>query len=1785
MKTNFKKLMAMVLAMLMVVSVFSTLATAVEYCDEKDHTWQIVDTVAPTCEKAGYDWCVCTTCYKADIKNVTPKTQHVAGEWVVVTEPGCSHADGQEGKEEQRCTVCDEVIATKTIDALEHKFVKIYDENAVCGEYTLVYWQCQQTLIDGTICGVIKDYSNEVKTHDFVNHTVTKEPTCDEYGILTYSCSDPNCDATVEVKIDMIPHVLVDHEGQAPTCTEKGWYAYQTCENCDYTTYEEIGVTAHNYVADVTAPTCTEKGYTTFTCACGDSYVDNYTNALGHTKLVSVKLPTCTEPGEDTWTCGRCGVVWGGVCRPAKGHQWSDWSYTEGNCQTEATATRTCATCGEVETETFEKGTHVKPTNPDDITATVVKDSTDRKNSYCAITYVCTVCNLPQIEKAEHTDMTYGEIQKYPTCTEEGISANYCGACGFYETIFTDPTDHSYGETVIPPTCTEQGYSTFKCTNVDKNTGVVCGHEIEHGNYVPATGHGNYTVIFGGGPTCTENAKLDITCNACGYKVPESEWLTWENLVGMGALGHRPAADDGDCTTPVLCTRCNGVLTEAETAHTPTTDSTDCTVEVGCTECDVILRTAKAHNPGPAATCKADQVCLDCGAVLVESSPNFHPQDGVTSGIAITTFATCTTGAAGTLFCHLCAVQDTPVSWKGITKNIDADELASMTDAEIAKATGYAEWIIALLKPEGHNLVQVGAQVPTCQEAGWDAYEYCTKGCGYTTYNALPADPDNHSDLGYHTKSVKKVYNGVEMGWARTPSCYADGLVWYYCGDCAAADTTGTYNGWTETVANSIMDCHKDIADYGTELTDREVSSTCSIAGTKYYQCTHTYQTCDSVKVPVLDNGVVVGYTIDYRLNTYTCDKIVAVESDFANHTFGIVNGITFADCENGATVDAKCVYCDYQFTLAEFNAYTGLNLSADALGHSYTSVVVAPTCAEVGYTLYTCSVCGDNYTKDEVDALGHTYDEVVTDPTCTDAGYTTYTCSVCGDGYVGDEVDALGHEYDSVVVAPTCTKDGCTEYTCSVCGDFYADTVVPALGHDYTVVITPETCTLDGAEIYTCQRADCDHGLDADGHGFGYVVIRPALDHDYVPHEAQAPDCENIGWDAYDTCTRCDYSTYVEKAALGHLPFDLTTDSAYQCLDCMSAPSCTKTGKGWGAYCQRGYEDENTRHCADAHEVIPALGHNYETDDITVGCTNYGFTYTICRSCGDGWGYTTTTGGSESIPQDEWVISGYFPSVQDSSNIFVHVAGVTSAALLHQGAIYVGDLDLSKYTKVVIYWGCDNGYITQGHYDANANNRIMLLSADMNMVMSPDESTVIAAETYTLHGWYVAAIEIDLTGVNYNGPVYVAVDTLPGTIVVVSSVEFVNDAPAVTQVPGIIMNYVPELGHDRVTGAVEAGCDTWGAEGDVCSRCGYEHENYKPIKPLGHNIVPHSTDEMELLCDRCGQMVDAHEGHYIVETNKHAFEALSVWSCKEYNYDLTQCTECGRKWTDVTYFHYLPHDWQTLEKVDATVSKDGYEKLQCANCGIEKTDVLPAIKDRVVVDFSVGTLFNGMYVEYTEDENGNALTGATVNGNKLVLAIDLTAQNVMMSNFELTISFNNEYLTFNQDASADFNANNGFANAFLANKDIVKTVSTSTSGKDVKITPDGATYLYLVFDVNASAYEKGKAFVTADFELIATKAINTETASVTVDTGADATAKIYMNGDLSGDGYFDLDDLQCMMDIIVAKEYNVQADINCDGGTRATMADLGRLQQILLNEGVNSDAYEQIIMGTYELN
>ena len=147
-------------------------------------------------------------------------------------------------------------------------------------------------------------------------------------------------------------------------------------------------------------------------------------------------------------------------------------------------------------------------------------------------------------------------------------------------------------------------------------------------------------------------------------------------------------------------------------------------------------------------------------------------------------------------------------------------------------------------------------------------------------------------------------------------------------------------------------------------------------------------------------------------------------------------------------------------------------------------------------------------------------------------------------------------------------------------------------------------------------------------------------------------------------------------------------------------------------------------------------------------------------------------------IPQDQWVISGHMTHIvypdQEGHGPMITAGGVESAALLHQGSIALGEIDLSKYSKVIIYWGSDNGPGTQDLYAKNEHNRFALVNADKNMQMSPNEDTIIVAKTYELHGWAIAPFEIDLTGIDYNGPVFLTHDSLAGGFALVYSIEFV---------------------------------------------------------------------------------------------------------------------------------------------------------------------------------------------------------------------------------------------------------------------------------------------------------------------------------------------------------------------------------------------------------------------------
>ncbi len=69
-------------------------------------------------------------------------------------------------------------------------------------------------------------------------------------------------------------------------------------------------------------------------------------------------------------------------------------------------------------------------------------------------------------------------------------------------------------------------------------------------------------------------------------------------------------------------------------------------------------------------------------------------------------------------------------------------------------------------------------------------------------------------------------------------------------------------------------------------------------------------------------------------------------------------------------------------------------------------------------------------------------------------------------------------------------------------------------------------TCTAPAFYFYSCACGQ---------KGTTTFTNGTALGHDEQSHAARAATCTAIGWDAYVTCSRCDYTTYTERAALGH--------------------------------------------------------------------------------------------------------------------------------------------------------------------------------------------------------------------------------------------------------------------------------------------------------------------------------------------------------------------------------------------------------------------------------------------------------------------------------------------------------------------------------------------------------------------------------------------------------------------------------------------------------------------------
>ena len=266
------------------------------------------------------------------------------------------------------------------------------------------------------------------------------------------------------------------------------------------------------------------------------------------------------------------------------------------------------------------------------------------------------------------------------------------------------------------------------------------------------------------------------------------------------------------------------------------------------------------------------------------------------------------------------------------------------------------------------------------------------------------------------------------------------------------------------------------------------------------------------------------------------------------------------------------------------------------ATGHSPLDAVkedeIAPTCTSTGsyYSVVYCSVCGAELSREKKssDVTDHNIvNHNAQAPTCTEVGWEAYeTCSRC-DHTTYVEIPATGHNHVPAVKAPTCTEKGYTTYTCH-CGDTYVADEVSATGHNPASAVIENnvapTCTTAGSydSVVYCSVCDAEFSRET----------KPvdALDHNIVNHNAQSPTCTEVGWEAYETCSHCDHTTYVEIPATGHME---AIDEAVEAT--LSSPGLTA-----GSHCSK------CNAIIIAQVEVSALGSEIESGQNIVANTDY---------------------------------------------------------------------------------------------------------------------------------------------------------------------------------------------------------------------------------------------------------------------------------------------------------------------------------------------------------------------------------------------------------------------------------------------------------------------------------------------------------------------------------------------------------------------------------------------------
>ena len=560
----------------------------------------------------------------------------------------------------------------------------------------------------------------------------------------------------------------------------------------------------------------------------------------------------------------------------------------------------------------------------------------------------------------------------------------------------TTPTEpahtHSYTQTVIQPTCTQEGHTTYTCA---------CGDTYQD-NKVAALGH-DWTDA-----TCI----VPKTCKRCAV----SEGMTAEHAWDNGKVTVEPT-EEKEGEKLFTCTICTAIKTET---------------------LPVLSHTHSYHLTVTAPTCTEKGY-----TVYTCACGDTYQSDEVAALGHDWTDATC----AAPKSCKRCAVTEgtaTEHTWdngKVTVEPTEEREGEKLFTCTVCAATR-TESIPTLSHTHSYTL---SVKVPTCTEKGYTVYS-CRCGSSYVQ-NEVAA-------LGHD--------------WTAATCTTAK-----YCKTCGAVEGEALGHDWEAATCTTLKTCkvcavtEGDVLDHAWADATCETPKTCEACGVSEGEALgHSWQDATCIAPKTCENcGLTEGVTIDHSWNEGEVNVEATEETE---------GEMLFTCTVCGATRTEKIPVLDHM--------------------HSYVQYIVAPTCTENGYTIYSCR-CGHSYKDNEVaphghdwlpatceapkicetcgvregTALGHSWNEgeVKVEATEETEGEMLFTCTVCG-ATKTEKIPVLNHTHNYIrfIVAPTCTENGYTIYSCR-CGHYYTDDEVAPHGHDWLQATceAPKTCETCGAK------------------------------------------------------------------------------------------------------------------------------------------------------------------------------------------------------------------------------------------------------------------------------------------------------------------------------------------------------------------------------------------------------------------------------------------------------------------------------------------------------------------------------------------------------------------------------------------------------------------------------------------------------------------------------------------------------------------------------------------------